>query len=124
MAETLPVKPYSSERTFSSVQISTASDGLSDIAHLGGHALSSIEMSTAWTAAAMTLQASLDGTNFQNVYDELGNEVTLTTTASRVIQLDPARYASFHSMKLRSGLGSTSVPQAATRTLRLGLVPV
>jgi hypothetical protein len=124
MADIPPVKPVSSERTFSSIEISTGATGLSAAHAIGGCALSSIVMSTTWTAASLTLQASLDGTNYFDVYDEFGNEVTITTTGNRVVQLDPAKFAAFTHVKLRSGTGSAAVAQAATRTLKLGLVPV
>lgn len=70
-----------------------------------------------WTAADLTLQASHDGTNFANVYDSAGTEVTIKAAASRYITLDPSAFAGMQAIKLRSGTSGTPVTQTAAREI-------
>ena len=61
-----------------------ATASLSDAARLpNGHEVVGITMPAAWTAANLTFQASPDGSTFYNLYDDEGNEVTVTAAASR-----------------------------------------
>jgi hypothetical protein len=78
-----------------------------------------IQMPSAWTAASLTFQASNDGTTFTNLYDAAGNEVSVTTDASRWIALDPADFAGITHLKVRSGTSGTAVNQGADRVLTL-----
>lgn len=83
-----------------------------------------IQALAGWTAASLTLQASIDGTNYYNVWDEFGSEVTLSVnsaanTAPVRVRLSPADYWGIHSIKLRSGTSGTPVVQTAARTLRI-----
>lgn len=77
-----------------------------------------IQMPTAWTAAGITFQASADGTNFFDVKDSAGTEVSLTAAASTYITLDPAA-RNFKAIKVRSGTSAAAVNQGAERVLVL-----
>lgn len=117
--DTRQVPPATSWAT---VAFSTAADGLSDAAKLYGNTLCAIEMSTTvWTNAALTFQGSVDGTNYRDLYDTSGNEVSFTTTASRLLYFDPAPFQGINFIKLRSGTGASAVAQLNTRTVTLGL---
>lgn len=124
MAAVGPNQPRPSIRSVATVQISTAADGVGDAINITGLKLSSIEMSTAWTAANIGFKASLDGgTNYYPVYDTAGNFLTYPTSANRVVAFDPAVFSGFDHLQLVSETSAgVAVAQAATRTLRLGLV--
>lgn len=123
MATVGPNQPRRSIRSVATVQISTAADGVGDSINITGLKLSSIEMSTAWTAANIGFKASLDGTNYYPVYDTSGNFLTYPTSASRVVAFDPAVFSGFDHLQLVSETSAgVAVAQAAARTLRLGLV--
>jgi len=76
-----------------------------------------IEMPAAWTAANLTFQTSGDGSNYFDVYDELGVEVTVIASTSRRIRLDPVMWAGIQYIKIRSGTTGVPVVQLAERTL-------
>lgn len=124
MAVTGPFQPKPSSRALATVQISTAADGRSDIINLTGLTLSSIQMSTAWTAAAIGLRASIDGStaNMNDVYGSTGDLYYFTTTASRTLIFDPSRFAGLQTIQLVSmTTAGVAVAQTATRTIKLGL---
>jgi hypothetical protein len=102
-----------------------ASASLSGAARLpNGHVLVGIVMPAAWTAANLTFQASEDGAAYANLYDENGNEVTVTAAAARYIRLAPADWCAAPFLKVRSGAAASAVNQAAARTLTLITRPV
>lgn len=95
---------------------------LSSEVDLGGYALTAIQMPTAWTAASLTFQAATaSGGTFQDVYDDLGNEITVQAAASRCIGIDAVAgaLAPLRFIKIRSGTSATPVNQGADRTLIL-----
>lgn len=112
-----------SSRSFASVTVTTAADGLSEAVNISGLTLSAIQMSTAWTAAAIGFQASIDGSsNYYNVYDTAGNFLTYPTSANRVIAFDPATFAGVQRLKVVSETtAGVAVAQAASRVVVLGL---
>lgn len=103
----------------------TAGQSLSNVIDVGGTVLFAVAMPVAWTAAALTFQASDDpnGT-FGDVYDDAGLEVAVlavNVVAGRILvpagileNLAPLRY-----LKIRSGLAALPVAQLADRTLKL-----
>lgn len=102
----------------------TAGASLSGAADLIGFILAGIQMPTAWTAAAMTFQASLDGATFQNVYNTDGTEFTIASanlSASRYYALDPRDFSGVRFLKIRSGSGASPVVQVAAATFALAL---
>lgn len=79
-----------------------------------------IIMPAAWTAANLTFQGSLDDVTYTNVYDDAGNEVTVTAAAARYIVLDndlSKNLTGFRFMKVRSGTSGSAVNQGAARTI-------
>jgi len=93
------------------------STSLSAAVYIRGGLLAVIEMPAAWDAANLTFQASGDGTNYFNLYDEFGTEVTVTASTSRRIRLEPSQWAGIQYLKIRSGTAGTPVTQTAERTL-------
>ena len=81
--------------------------------------LCGIQMPAAWTTADITFQASYDGTTYYDLYDQDGNEITISAAASRFIILNPDNFWGFHWLKVRSGTMGTPVNQAAARTVVL-----
>lgn len=74
----------------------------------------------AWTAANLSFQVSHDGgTTFNDFYDDGGNEVLVTASASRFIALPPRIFAGVTNIKVRSGTSAVPVNQGGTRTLVL-----
>ena len=92
---------------------------LSSAVQIFGGLLSIIEMPAAWDAANLTFQTSGDGTNYFNVYDDSGTEVTVTASTSRRIRLEPSQWAGIQYIKIRSGTAGVAVNQTAARTLYL-----
>lgn len=95
---------------------------LTDAVSLGGGRLSAIYMPSGWDAASITFQASYDGANWQNLYDDTGTELSVTAAASHVLSLDPSRWIGIQYVKLRSGTSGLAVNQTADRTIQLILV--
>jgi len=96
---------------------------LSGPINLGAKVLCAIIMPAAWTAAALTFQASDDGGNtWYSVYDDQGNEVTIASAAvnaSSRISMDPSNFAGIDFIKIRSGTTAAPVNQGAACTLTL-----
>jgi len=97
---------------------------LSGEVDLGGAAILGIHMPAAWTAAVLTFQAApASGGTFADVYDDLGNEVTLTVDTSRAVGVDlkSGALAPYRFIKIRSGTSAAAVAQGAERALTLSL---
>jgi hypothetical protein len=75
-----------------------------------------LEMPSSWTAANITFQASQDGTNYSNLYDMSGTEITVVVAASRYVAMEGINFAGFSYLKLRSGTSGTPVNQGGART--------
>lgn len=121
---TRPVINTPNQRSFVSLTVTTAADGLSDVADVGGLTVAAIKMSTAWTDATMTFLGSFDSSaNLQNLYTSTGGELTHTTTALRLNTFDPYSFVGLRFVQLRSGSSAAPIAQAAARTVTLGLVP-
>lgn len=88
--------------------------------NLGGRIPTGIYMSAAWTAAALTFQASLDGVTWYNVQTESA-ELSVTTTSAVYVAFDPTRFFGVKWLKVRSGTAGVPVNQAADRALVLML---
>lgn len=85
--------------------------------------VAAIVMPSGWDAANLTFQASADGITYNNLYDDAGNEITVTAAASRHIGLDAvaAELSGCPWLKIRSGTSGVAVNQTAARTLKLVL---
>jgi len=83
-----------------------------------------IGLPAVWTAADLTFQVSHDGATWKNLYDDEGNEVTVSAAAARMVRLYPEEWAAFKYLKIRSGTSGSPVAQAADRTLIILTRPV
>ena len=93
----------------------------------GAFAIVGIIMPAAWDAADLTFQISMDPlvgtpadatpTNFYNVYDDSGGEVTVTASTSRAMMLSQNVLIAGNHYKIRSGTAGSAVAQTAARTL-------
>jgi hypothetical protein len=92
---------------------------LSGAVKLGGATLLGIEMPAAWTAADLTFQHSVDGTNFFDMYDAAGVEIKITAIVSHYAILSVLAWQGVIYLKVRSGVGATPVNQGADRILKL-----
>lgn len=86
---------------------------------LGAKTLVGIAMPAVWTAAGLSFQASVDGTTWLDMYDGTGSEKVLSVAANRLVTLDPAEWASFNYLKVRSGTAAVGVNQGADRIVTL-----
>ena len=105
-----------------SVEVAIANGtALSAAINLGGRVLVGMLMSSAWTAAGVTFQASIDGVTFADLFTIDGDELLATVAASQFIVLNPANFSGIAFLKVRSGTTGTPVNQAAARTLVLAI---
>jgi hypothetical protein len=92
---------------------------LSNAAKLNGATLLGIEMPAAWTAAGLTFQHSIDGTNFFDLYDAAGAGIAMTVVASHYVAPSFLAWQGVIYLKVRSGTSGTPVNQGAERILKL-----
>lgn len=93
---------------------------LSPEINLSGSRLFAINMPASWTTANLTFQGSdKAGGTYNDIYDEDGNEVSVTVAASQFIILEPAKFLGLRNLKIRSGTSSSAVNQGADRTITL-----
>jgi hypothetical protein len=88
----------------------------SSAAQCDGLLLSGIVFPSAMTGATITFDFSFDGTNFVDVVETDGTEVTYTVTAGDVVRVDPSGWA-FASTGFLRVVSSNS--EAADRTINL-----
>ena len=102
---------------------STADDGLSTVIEVAGGLPVGLIVSSTWTAADITFQASRIGSAvFQDLAAFDGTVVQSTAVVAGQWQnLDPDLFDGIDRLKVRSGT-STGLSQAASRTLTLVLV--
>jgi hypothetical protein len=101
-----------------------AGSALSAAVGLGAARLHGILIPTPWTAANLTFQVSVDGVNFEEMYDDAGNAITVTAAASRYCALDPTRWRAVASLIVRSGTLGSPVNQVAQATIGLITRPI
>jgi hypothetical protein len=103
----------------STIQI-TSGTSITASVDLDRTVLAGIILPATWDTAALTFQASVDGTTFFDLYDGT-TERSLTTAGvlGKAISLDSAAWLPWRYIKLRSGTAATPVNQTATRTLTL-----
>lgn len=109
------------EHTFTrTVTIGTTGSGLSGEVSVAGGLPVALIISSTWTAADITFQASpIGSTSFYNLAAFDGTVVQSTAVAAGQWQnLDPAVFAGIDRLKVRSGT-STGLAQGAARTLTL-----
>lgn len=77
-----------------------------------------IKTPAAWTTAALTfLGCEVSGGTYCDVYDDAGTEYSVAASTSRYILLNPAAFASFQFIKVRSGTTGSPVNQGGARTV-------
>lgn len=85
--------------------------GLSTAVNIGELKPLAIIMPAAWTAAAITMQSSMDGVTYHDVYIK-GTEYSLTVGVDRHVLLDPGELEGVGPyIKLRSGTAAAAVEQ-------------
>lgn len=100
-------------------QLDTMTSGTSISAGFQANGLEivGLYMPAAWDTASITFQGFIDGTGWQNLYDDSGAEVTLAAAASRYIIIPPTLLAGLPWIRARSGTSGTPVNQTADRLL-------
>ena len=117
---------------YTSTQNVTIASGanITDALNVGNGRLVGIAMPAAWDTAAITFQASADGSTYYDLYDSDGSEVTISSSAaaaSRYLAFTSAMlpvFAGLRYLKIRSGTSATPVNQTADRILTLVKRPV
>jgi hypothetical protein len=105
-----------------SVNIPSGATGLSAEVDIGGATLVGIIFPSNWTAAGLSFQHSLDGSNGGNVWGEL-NYISSGALAAQAIpsvangaqltvMLDPTQWRGIRLLKLRSGTAGSPVNQS------------
>lgn len=116
--------PAQTMRTVSITATIPLNSAASNTMALGSCLPTGIIMSSDWTTSSILVRASLDGTNWHNVYDNYGTLMLVTaaagSTAGRWIVLPPSDTWGFRYLQLRSTNGSgVDVTQTAARTLKV-----
>lgn len=122
MTAVMPSGSAPNLRYFGSVDIANGAS-LSDALNLAGMTMVAIVIPAAWTAANLTFQASIDGTTYYNLFDDGGNEQTVTAAASEHLFLSPLEWIGINWIKIRSGTSGAAVNQGAARTIQVVVVP-
>lgn len=80
-----------------------------------------VMMPAAWTAGGLSFQGSHDGGTFYDLYDDQGNEVTVSVAAQQFVAFDAedVNLRAPVQLKIRSGTSGTPVQQGSERTLYL-----
>ena len=91
---------------------------------MGADTLAAIQMPAVWTAAGITFQVSPDGgTTWCELYDDAGNEVTITSPAAGsfiLLNAHPSyEWRGVNLLKVRSGTAAAPVPQVAAAIVTL-----
>jgi YD repeat-containing protein len=92
---------------------------LSGAVFLGAGVPLAVQMPAAFTGTQLTFQTSHDGTTYQNMYDDSGNEVAVTVAASRNVALPASMMAAWRYLKLRSGTAASPTAEGGNRTIML-----
>jgi hypothetical protein len=82
-------------------------------------AVGAIEMPSAFDGAVLTMQASLDGAVWQDIYDQYGTEMSIAVAPDRTVALMPVDLWPFRFVRFRSGTSAVPVTQSADRILRI-----
>ncbi|MGH2403837.1 MAG: hypothetical protein ACRDGN_05155 [bacterium] len=97
---------------------------VSDIVPIGTRGILGILMPAAWTAAAITFSAGVDGAAVSDVTDAAGAEIAIASAGAVAgkFVLAPASIAALRGfVRVRSGTGAAPVNQGAQRLLTLVL---
>jgi len=105
-------------KSFRSVSI-TSGQSLSDAVDLSGYDVVGVSLPSAWTAANLTFQGSIDGSTYTNLIEKAGVELEIIAAANYLIPLSSSAFAPLRFLKIRSGTSTTPVNQSANRTIQL-----
>ena len=78
-----------------------------------GFALAGILVPAGWVTADITFQASADGTNWFNLFDDTATEVTVEAAAESYVAFDGRPFRGIPRLKVRSGTAASPVPQTS-----------
>ena len=103
-----------------------AGTALSAAVNLGVGRVRGIQMPGVWTAAVLTFQVSLDGTNFFELIDArptIGYVYTtgLAVAITQFVCIDPVLFDGVPIIKIRSGTLAAAVNQGVAATLTVAL---
>lgn len=102
---------YGLLRTVKTVTIADNAS-LSDAVHCNGLTLAALIVPSGWVAADVTFQASVDGTNWFNLYHAGSDtEFTAEAAASRYIAVNRDNFRGVSRLKVRSGTAAAAVSQ-------------
>lgn len=92
---------------------------LSSAAYFGGKRLARIIIPATWTAASLSFQHSVNGVTFNDLYDESGNEITVSAVAGKAMSISSnvIGLCDLNYLKVRSGTTGTPVAQGGARVL-------
>ena len=94
---------------------------LSGALNLGGRSLVGLKMPAAWTAASLTFEVSQEDADYVPLYWN-GAEYTIEAAggadAGLGVSLEPAAFAGWNYVKIRSGTAGTPVNQGAQRVIK------
>jgi len=124
--DAIVVTYYTAGQPFLSFPVAIANGAsLSGAIDLGVGRLFGIAMDpTAWTAAALTFQVSVDGVNYFNLFDNTGTEINWTVLAQQFITAaSPVEWQGIRWLKVRSGTSAAPINQGAARSLTIIAVP-
>lgn len=74
---------------------------------------------SAWTAALVTFQTSVDGVTWKNLYNDNGDEVAIQADVDRHVVLSLPDLLGIRYLRMRSGTAATPVSQGQARVLTL-----
>lgn len=95
---------------------------LSAEVNLIGRVVCGFQIPSAWTAADLTFQASIDnGTTYVDLYFATGEATVDQAAADRYIGINGAEWLGITNLKIRSGTAGTPVNQAAERSIVISL---
>ena len=100
--------PYFDQSTTVTV---AAGASLSGAAALRELKLLAVITAATWDTNAITFQASFDGTNFFNVWNDSGEYSIAAVPASTYVAINPMYFLGARSIKVRSGTSAAAVNQ-------------
>jgi hypothetical protein len=119
---TYEAKPVGSQMVETTTVTIANSASLSGAVDLKGRKLVAIIMPSAWTAASLTFQGSVNDTDYFNVYDG-ATERSIAVAASYYSALAIGDWVGFRYIKIRSGTAGTPVNQGGARVITLVVQP-
>jgi len=102
-----------------------AGTSVSSVVKLAGNTLLALQFGTLWTSADISFLGSGDGVTFGPIYDDQGNNVSLTVpslVSNMIVCLSPdilATIGKFHWLKFVSGSYVSQTNQSANTSLTL-----